>query len=69
MGDFNAALNDTAKPFNLAARRILEWGKTRDIRILNNKQIKTRVPYRKGDQANCLDLMMISPGLEDRTSN
>ena len=24
MGDFNAALNDTAKPFNLAARRILE---------------------------------------------
>ena len=69
MGDFNAALNDTAKPFNLAARRILEWEKTGDIRILNNKQIPTRVPYRKGDQANCLDLMMISPGLEDRTSN
>ena len=38
MGDFNAPLNDTAKPFNLAARRILEWEKTRDIRILNNNR-------------------------------
>ena len=69
MGDFNAALNDTAKPFNLAAMKILEWEKIGDIRILNNKQIPNRVPYRKGDQANCLDLKMISPGLEDRTFN
>ena len=29
MGDFNAALNDTAKPFNLAAMKILEWEKKR----------------------------------------
>ena len=65
MGDFNAPLNDTAKPFNLAARRILEWEKNGDIHILNNKQIPTRVPFRKGDKANCLDLIMISPGLED----
>ena len=69
MGDFNAALNDTAKPFNLASRKILEWEKTGDIRILNNKQIPTRVPPKKGDQAICLDLMMISPGLENRTYN
>ena len=69
MADFNASLNDTAKPFNLASRKILEWEKTGDIRILNNKQIPTRVPARKGDQANCLDLMMISPGLENRTYN
>ena len=27
MGDFNAALNDTVKPFNLASRKILEWEK------------------------------------------
>ena len=69
MGDFNAALNDTAKPFNLASRKILEWEKTGDIRILNDKQVPTRVPPRKGDQPNCLDLMMISPGLENRTYN
>ena len=36
-------------------------------RILNDKQIPTRVPFRKGDTANCLDLMMITQGLEDRT--
>ena len=69
IGDFNATLNDTAKPFNLASGKIIEWEKTGDIRILNNEQIPTRVPPRKGDQANCLDLMMISPGLENRTYN
>ena len=69
MVDFNPALNDTAKPFNMASRKLLEWEKTGDIRILNNKQVPTRVPPRKGDQPNCLDLMMISPGLENRTYN
>ena len=62
MGDFNAQLNKTEKPFKLAARRILEWEETGKIGILNDKQIPTRVPFRKGDKANCLDLMMISPG-------
>ena len=69
MGDFNAPLNDTARPFNMASRKILEWEETGDIRILNNKQVPTRVPPRKGDQPNCLDLMMISAGLEKRTYN
>ena len=68
MGDFNAPLNETARPFNVASKNILEWEETGEIRILNDKQIPTRVP-RKGDQANCLDLMMISAGLEIRTYN
>ena len=29
LGDFNVTLNDTAKSFNLVARKILEWGKNR----------------------------------------
>ena len=68
MGDFNAPLNDSARPFNVASKKILEWEETGEIRILNDKQIPTRVP-RKGDQANCLDLMMITAGLEKRTYN
>ena len=68
MGDFNAPINDSARPHNLAAKKILEWEETGEIKILNNKQIPTRVP-RKGDQANCLDLMIITEGLEKRTFN
>ena len=68
MGDFNTPLNETARPFEVASRKILEWEETGKIRILNDKQIPTRVP-RKGDQANCLDLMMITAGLEKRTYN
>ena len=52
MGDFNAPLNNTAKPFNLAARRILKWEETGDIRNLDDKQIPTIVPFRKEDKAN-----------------
>ena len=68
MGDFNAPLNETARPFNVASKKILEWEESGEIRILNNKQIPTRVP-RQGDDANCLDLMMITAGLEKRTYN
>ena len=52
----------------MASKKILEWEETGEIRILNDKQIPTRVP-RKGDQANCLNLMMITAGLEKRTFN
>ena len=67
MSDFNAPLNKSEKPLKHAAKRILEWEETGEIRILNDKQIPIRVPFRKGDTANCLDLMMITPGLEDRS--
>ena len=67
MGYFNAPLNVTEKPFIPATKKILEWEETGGIRILNDKQIPTRVSYRKGDTANCLDLMMITKGLVDRT--
>ena len=53
----------------MAAKKILEWEKTGEIKILTNKQIPTRVPPRKGDKANCLDLMIITKGLEKRTYN
>ena len=41
MGDFNAPVNDSARPHNLAARKILEWEATGEIKILTNKQIPT----------------------------
>ena len=37
MGDFNAPLNETARPFNVASKEILEWEESGEIRILNNK--------------------------------
>ena len=38
MGDFNAAINDSAKPFNKQAVKILEWEESGEIKILNDKQ-------------------------------
>ena len=67
MGDFNAPLNVSEKLFIQAAEKILELVAKREIKILNDEQIPTRVPFKKGDAANCLDLMMITKGLEDRT--
>ena len=69
MGDFNTPLNDLAKSFNTQARRILDWEESGDVRILNDKQIPTHIPFKKGDAENCLDLIMITKGLEDRTKN
>ena len=69
MGDFNAPLNVSDKPFIPAAKKILDWEESGEIRILNDKQIPTRVPFKKGDAENCLDLIMITKGLEDRTKN
>ena len=69
MGDFNAAVNETAKPFNTQARRILDWEESGDVRILNDKQAPTNIPLKKGDAENCLDFIMITKGLETRTRN
>ena len=67
---FLLLLNDIAtQPKNVATQKLLEWEKTGDIRILNDKEIPTRVPGRKGDRANCLDLMIITKGLEKRIAN
>ena len=59
MGDFNAPLNVSDKPFTAAARKILDWEESGEVRILNDKQIPTRVPFKKGDADNYLDLIMI----------
>ena len=67
MGDFNAAINDSAKQFNKQAVKILEWEESGEIKILNDKQAATHVPFTKGQEQNCLDFMMITPGLEKRT--
>ena len=69
MGDFNAAINDSARPFNKQASKIIEWEKSGEIRILNDKQAPTHVPFAKGQEKNCLDFIMITPGLEKRTKN
>ena len=67
MEDFNGPLNVLEKPFIQAAKKILDWEESEEIRILNDKQIPTRVPFKKGDADNYLDLIMIKKGLEDRT--
>ena len=69
MGDFNAAVNETAKPFNPQARRILNWEESGDVRIMNDKQIPTHIPFKKDDAENCLNFIMITKGLETRTRN
>ena len=66
MGYFNAAINDSAKPFKKAAVKILDWEKTGEIRILNDKQEPTHIPFQKDHQHNCLDMVMITPGLESK---
>ena len=66
MGDFNAPINDSAKPLKKAAVNILEWEKTGEIRILNDKQEPTHIPFQKGHQRNCIDMVMITPGLEKK---
>ena len=38
-----------------------------EIKILNDKQDPTHVPFTKGQEQNCLDFMMITPVLEKRT--
>ena len=53
----------------MTTQKLLEWEKTGNIRILNDKETPTRVPGRKGDRANCLDLMIITKGLENRIAN
>ena len=63
MGNFNAAINDSAKPFKKPAVKILEWEES------GEKQAPTHVPFIKGQEHNCLDLMMITPGLEKKTRN
>ena len=42
---------------------ILEWEKTGEIMILNDKQGPTHIPFQKGHQKNCIDMVMITPGL------
>ena len=70
MGDFNTPLNDRKnQPKNVATERLLQWEETGDIRILNNKDIPTRKPGKATDRANCIDVMAITKGLENRISN
>ena len=52
IGDVNAAINDIAKPYKKSAVRILDWEKTGEIRILNNKQEPTHITFQKDHQHN-----------------
>ena len=64
MGYFNAAINDSAKPLTKATAKTLDWEKTGKIRILNGKQEPTHISFKKDHQRNCLDMVMITLGLE-----
>ena len=66
MGDMNAPINKSAKPFIKSAKNILEWEETGEIRILNNKNEPTHVPFQKLQRKNCIDMVMITQGLEKK---
>ena len=69
MGEFNTLRNDSAKPFKKAAVNKLEWEKNGEISILNDEQEPTHIPFQKGHQKNCIDMVMITPGLEKKIKN
>ena len=56
MGDMNAAINPSAKPYTKSAKNILDWEGTGEIRILNNKNKHTHIPDIKNHKKNCLDI-------------
>ena len=60
MGDFNAAVNDNARPFNTQAKRIIVWEESEEVRLLIDKQARTHIPFKKGDPENSLDFIMIT---------
>ena len=66
MGDMNAAINLSAKPYTKSAKNILDLEGTGKIRILKDKNEPTHVPYIKCHKKNCLDMIMITPGLEKK---
>ena len=47
MADFNAAANDSARPFDTQANRIIEWEESGEVRLLNDKQATTHIPREK----------------------
>ena len=58
MGEMNADINPDCNKVTQAAKNILAWEASGEVRILNN------IPFFKGQQQNCIDLAMKSPGLE-----
>ena len=65
-GDMNTAVNPDCKYITSAAKQMLAWEATGKVRILNDKTQPTRVPYVKTHQSNCIDLGIITPGLENQ---
>ena len=53
-------------PSKKAAVKILDWEKTGEIQILNDKQEPTHIPFKKAHQRNFIDMVMITPGLESK---
>ena len=64
MGDMNAAVNLDTISDTAYRKFILEWEKTKNVIILNDKNKPTRVPTQANHQANCLDLAIATPGLK-----
>ena len=66
MGDMNAAINPCARVSGRAAKNILEGEETGKVRILNDKKEPTHIPYIKGHKQNCLDVVILIPGLKKK---
>ena len=64
MGDTNSAMNPGTTKKSFAAKEILAWKAENKVIILNIKNIPPREISKKGDQTNCLDLIMVNPNLK-----
>ena len=63
MQDMNAAVNPYCNTITPAANQMPTWEATGKVRILNDRSQPTRVPFAKTHQANCLNLVIITPRL------
>ena len=70
MGDYNTPLNDREnQPKNVATEKLLEWEETGNIRILNDKEIPTRVTGEKNGRANCIYFILFRIHSQDTCLN
>ena len=66
VGDTNAAVNQNVNIKTPAAKKMQEWEASKNVINLNDKDQPNRVPDKKGEQANCLDLSIATPELSNQ---
>ena len=65
MGDFNAPLM-TVQTIQQSCSENTGLRENGEIRILNDRQEPTHIPFQKGLERNCIDMVMITTGLEKK---